>query len=94
MTLTLQVENLGCSDQTRQALLKSIKLCLATLLSPKQIKPTENLPMNCTKGVCHALLNINRKLQLVVQMPGSIFFILHVTLLHHKGVIMLFDIVK
>ena len=77
MTLTLQVEYLGCSDQTRQALLKSVKLSLKTLLSPKQAKPPEKFPMNSTKGACNTLWNICRKVQLAaVQVPGSVFFIL------------------
>ena len=86
MTLTLQVEHLGCSDQTRQALLKSVKLCLKNLLSPKQAKPPEKFPLKHTKGICNTLWNISRKVQLVAaQVPGSIFLILEVKILHRKS---------
>ena len=76
MNLTLQVENLGCSDQIRQALLKSVKLFLKTLISPKQAKPPEKFPINPTKGVRNNLWNISHKAQLVAHVPGSLFLFL------------------
>ena len=56
------------------------------MLSPKQAKPLDKLPMNPTKGVWNILWNVSRKVKLVPQVPGSIFFILCVKILHHKSV--------
>ena len=55
------------SDQTRQAVLESVKSCLKTVLSPNQAKHPEKFAMNPTKGVCNTLWNISHKVQLVAE---------------------------
>ena len=51
----------------------------------KQSKALEKFPLNRKKGVCNTLWNISCKVQLVAQVPGLIFSILGVKILHCKS---------